>query len=200
MSPERNPQQTRQRILEAAFEEMHENGFQGMRIDKVLQRTQMAKGALYHHFPTKQSLGYAIVDELIYQYIYSVWVERLQSGGDPITNLQDIVRYYVAEYGNIVVRNGCPLVNLSQEMPALDEGFRDRLFKIYSMWVESIAAALRQGQQQKQVKPELNAEIVAKFFICSFKGSIMACKCSQSLDEVSDLSTALIDYVETLRA
>ena len=33
---ERNPDVTRQRILEAAFMEIYRNGFQGMRLDEVL--------------------------------------------------------------------------------------------------------------------------------------------------------------------
>ena len=44
---ERNPDQTRRRILEAAFIEMYRNGFQGMRLDEVTAASALTKGALY---------------------------------------------------------------------------------------------------------------------------------------------------------
>ena len=34
-----------------------------MRLDDVVAATGLTKGALYHHFPNKQALGYAVVDE-----------------------------------------------------------------------------------------------------------------------------------------
>ena len=58
---------TRDKILMAGFQEMYQHGYQGMRIDQVLSATGLAKGALYHHFPNKVSLAYAIVDEILYE-------------------------------------------------------------------------------------------------------------------------------------
>ena len=46
MATERNTETTRTRILEAAREEIFQNGYQGMRIDSILQKTNLAKGAL----------------------------------------------------------------------------------------------------------------------------------------------------------
>lgn len=40
MATERNAEQTRTRILEAAREEIFQNGYQGMRIDSILQKTK----------------------------------------------------------------------------------------------------------------------------------------------------------------
>ena len=53
MSTVRNPDQTRARLLEAAFEEIYQHGFQGMRVDEILERTGLKKGAFYHHFSTQ---------------------------------------------------------------------------------------------------------------------------------------------------
>ena len=55
---------TRQVILEAAYEEIHVRGFQAASLSKILSSTNVTKGALYHYFPTKLALGYAVVDPL----------------------------------------------------------------------------------------------------------------------------------------
>jgi len=61
---------TRQIILQAAFDEIHARGFQGASLSKILSSTQVTKGALYHYFPNKLALGYAVVEEHIAAHIY----------------------------------------------------------------------------------------------------------------------------------
>ena len=48
---------TRGKILNAAYREIHTNGFQSASLNNILARTGLAKGALYHHFPNKTELG-----------------------------------------------------------------------------------------------------------------------------------------------
>ena len=57
------PLDTRGRILQAAFVEFYVNGFQGGGINNIIEKAASTKGALFHHFPDKQALGYAVVDE-----------------------------------------------------------------------------------------------------------------------------------------
>ena len=61
----RDPDGTRERLLQAAFREVRRSGFQSAGIDTILAATNLTKGALYYHFDSKEALGYAIVDEVI---------------------------------------------------------------------------------------------------------------------------------------
>ena len=61
----RDPERTRKRLLQAAFREVHRSGFQNAGIDTILEATNVTKGALYHHFDSKEALGYAVVDEIV---------------------------------------------------------------------------------------------------------------------------------------
>ena len=79
----RNPEQTRSIILDAAFKEVYENGFQAASLDRILANTQLTKGALYHHFPNKQAMGLALVDELIGPTIDQQMIEPLEKTDDP---------------------------------------------------------------------------------------------------------------------
>ena len=65
MARQRNSQRTRERLLRAAFAEVHKSGFQNTDVDTILGAAGVTKGALYHHFENKESLGYAIVDEVV---------------------------------------------------------------------------------------------------------------------------------------
>src|SRR5215472_10991919 len=87
----RDPQRTRERLLQAAFREVCRLGFQGAGLDTILAATGVTKGALYYHFDSKEALGYAIVEEIVAELPRAKWLRPLQQGKDPIDALIDIV-------------------------------------------------------------------------------------------------------------
>jgi TetR/AcrR family transcriptional repressor of nem operon len=191
---------TRERILQAAHEEMYEHGFQGLRIDAVLKKTQLAKGALYHYFPTKLALGYAVLDEVIMGFFQTNWGESFGTSNDP---LQALKVFFNKKYSDILsgeCANGCPLTNLVQEMSTLDEGFQQRLKAVMFDIVATVSAALHQGQIDGIVRKNINPQSIATFLLCSYQGVMGASKCMQSVDLARDLFDTLCAYVESLRA
>src|ERR1700679_1278877 len=118
----RDPERTRERLLQAGYREILRSGFQSAGIDTILAATDLTKGALYHHFDSKEALGYAIVDEIIAKLVSDRWLPPLLSDGQPIDILIGIVQRIPARPAEI--RASCPLFNLSQERSSLDEHFR----------------------------------------------------------------------------
>src|SRR6476619_4766210 len=87
----RDPERTRERLLQAAFREIHRSGFQSAGIDTILAATNVTKGALYYHFESKEALGYAVVEEIIAKLVRDRWLHPLLSNGQPIDILIGIV-------------------------------------------------------------------------------------------------------------
>jgi AcrR family transcriptional regulator len=56
----RAPEATRERLVTAAFEEIHRHGYQGAALDTILANAGVTKGALYHHFSSKRDLFAAV--------------------------------------------------------------------------------------------------------------------------------------------
>lgn len=52
----RNPQRSRERILNAAFKEFAAKGFAGARVDQIARRAGINKRMLYHYFGDKEAL------------------------------------------------------------------------------------------------------------------------------------------------
>src|ERR1700679_1470705 len=127
----RDPEGTRQSLLQAAFREVYRYGFQSAGIDAILAATDLTKGALYYHFESKEALGHAIIEEVVAEITADRWLLPLQRSKDknPIDALIGIVRAIPARPRD--VRSGWPLVNLAQEMSLLDEQFRKRLETIF---------------------------------------------------------------------
>src|SRR5215469_13990419 len=123
----RDPERTRERLLRAAFQEMHRSGFRSADVQAILAAARVTKGALYHHFDSKEALGYAVVDEVIASITREMWDWPLQNAENPIDALVGIVQ--AISLSSEALECGCPLNNLSQEMSPLDEGFRRRTAK-----------------------------------------------------------------------
>ncbi len=200
MATERNAEQTRTRILEAAREEICQNGYQGMRIDAILQKTNLAKGALYHYFPNKLALGYAVVDEVLMGHFQTVWEDFFQQHNNPLTTLQQMFVYKAESFQNADCFNGCPLNNLNQEMAAIDDGFHQRLERVFENVHMTIVRALEKGQVDGLVRKDINPVRISMFIFSSYQGIMGAAKCMQAPELLSDLFGTLNDYIDTLRA
>ncbi|WJW76763.1 TetR/AcrR family transcriptional regulator [Thiohalobacter sp. IOR34] len=196
----RDPDRTRKAILEAAFGEIYRHGFQGTRLDDIVAATGLTKGALYHHFPNKRALGYAVVEEVIAEQIHRIWLEPLLTAENPLQRLIYNVEHLEELGGEQLVTYGCPLNNLAQEMSPLDEGFRTRLDEVYSAWESGIEAALALARERGQLRSEVDTGQLATFIIAALSGCIGLSKSAQSLELLRDCSGGLLQYLRFLSA
>lgn len=51
-----NPDHTRQKILEVAYQLFVEQGYQGTSLSQIIEKTGLSKGAIYYHFSSKEDL------------------------------------------------------------------------------------------------------------------------------------------------
>jgi len=59
-NPERR---TRERILDAAVRVFSKKGYHDTRVDEIVQESETSKGAVYFHFPSKEQIFLALVDD-----------------------------------------------------------------------------------------------------------------------------------------
>ena len=193
----RNSERTRGLLLQAAFQEMHRSGFRSADLDAILAKADVTKGALYYHFDNKDALGYAVVDEIMTTNMHQKWVQPLRDAKDPIEALIRIVQSESVKKED--VQRSCPLLNLSQEMSGLDEGFRKRTARLYRDWHDAVAQALRDGQKRGIVKSEIDADETATFLIAAFEGYVVLSKNSQDPRMMQSGQRRVSGHIESLR-
>ncbi len=200
MKTERNPENTRNRIIQAAFQEMHKHGYQGMRVDQVLKNTNLKKGAMYHHFPSKQALGYAVLEERIQKRITELWITPLKNYDDPVEGIHSLFVKIDQEWSDDFFNLGCPLNNLAQEMSPIDEGFRQRIETFFNYWKSAVAEVLENGQQQGLIDKSVNTADCAQFILAAIEGSLSMVKNHQSKSAYYSCARELARYLNTLRS
>jgi TetR/AcrR family fatty acid metabolism transcriptional regulator len=63
MEPTRDPQSTKERILDASLSIFSAKGYHDTRLDEIVDQSNTSKGAIYFHLPNKQRLFLALVDQ-----------------------------------------------------------------------------------------------------------------------------------------
>ncbi len=199
--PSKAPEETRHKILLAAFQEFHKNGFQGGSLNHIVDAAGTTKGALFHHFEGKDDLGYAVVDEVIQPNFKARWFDVLANSIDPVMDLKNILHQCIkncVESG--MLERGCPLNNLAQEMSPLDEGFRKRIERVYDQWRECLEAAFARGIKAGKVRKNISPKNVAAFIVAAQSGIIGAAKTAQSQELMAQAAAGLLDYLESLKS
>ena len=193
----RNSERTRGLLLQAAFEEIYRSGFRSADLDAILAAVGVTKGALYYHFDNKEALGYAVLDEVMTSDLHQKWVKPLRNVKDPIDALVRIVQSESVKIED--VRRGCPLLNLSNEMSGLDEGFRRRTARLFKNWHDAVAGALREGQKQGVVRNDIDANETATFLIATYEGYVVLGKNSQDPRTMKLGKRRVSGHLESLR-
>lgn len=189
---------TRERIIAAAAEHMRQSGFQSLSLSQLLSDMGMSKGGFYHHFPSKQALGYAVLEEAYATYHKSNWLPVFESD-DPIQAIIDLFGAFETELKTQACIQGCPINNLSQEMSLLDEGFRERVTNIYTSWQANLSQAFGRAQKNHKMRLDVSANDVAALVVAGCQGAIGLAKNAQNMSVLSQSGRALIQYLTTLK-
>jgi len=193
----RDAERTRGLLLQAAFQEIHRSGYRSADLDAILAAAGVTKGALYYHFDDKEALGYAVLDEVMASDLHKKWVQPLENAKDPIDALVRIVQSESLKRED--VRRGCPLLNLSNEMSGLDEGFRRRTARLFKNWHDAVAGALREGQKRGVVRNDIDANETATFLIATYEGYVVLGKNSQDPRTMQSGQRRVSGHIESLR-
>jgi AcrR family transcriptional regulator len=78
---------TRRALLDAGRELFAERGFAGAGQEEIVERAGVTRGALSHHFATKQGLFHAVVESVEHELAQRI-AEAAMRGGDPMDQLR----------------------------------------------------------------------------------------------------------------
>ena len=194
----RDPEKTRAVILESAFDEIYHRGFQGARIDEIVAKTSMTKGAFFSHFQTKNELGYALVDEVLREKTLDRWIRPLAAYSNPVQGIISRFRKIIETMPEDHVALGCPLNNLVQEMSAIDPVFRDKLNAVLKLWIDETERYLKKAQDEGYLRKEVSPREVAEFVVMVEEGSLAMVKNLRDKKVYWSLYESLRQYLESV--
>ncbi|MFJ1742642.1 ScbR family autoregulator-binding transcription factor [Streptomyces microflavus] len=151
---------TQEAILEAAAAVFDENGFSGAAVSMILERSggRVSKGALYHHFPSKEAMARKILET-------QVPMSTLPPQASKIQELVDTSFYFVhLLLTNPLARAGARLSTDGGLPPDLDPGmvFRD--------WAQHAEFLVRQAMELGEALPGIDPAEISEVLVGAYVG------------------------------
>ncbi|NQZ26703.1 MAG: TetR/AcrR family transcriptional regulator [Colwellia sp.] len=189
-------EQTRQNILTVAADEIHQHGFKATSLSVILNRCEISKGALYHHFTSKIELGYAVFEEIYTPMFLDLWQSAL-AVEDPVEGLCTFFTSMTEQMSCSEVVCGCPLNNLCEEMANVDEGFRLRILSMQEQLNQSIVDALEKINDD--LRDGLALSQVSYFIVATLNGATTLSKSSRNKELFKQVIAELCLYIRALK-
>lgn len=155
---------TRAEVLRCAAKLFAEHGYQQTGIKDVAEEVGMTKGAVYFHFPNKQSLAVAVVEAL-----YSNWPLTLEAvkakGLSPLDTVIEMFNEAAAAFLNDpIMQAGTRLQN---ERDVIDV----ELPLPYVDWTRLISKLLHEAREQGQLADHVDPDVAANVAVAAFFGA-----------------------------
>ncbi len=199
MNTTRNAEDTRRHILHVTAAEINEKGFKATSLADILERSSVSKGALYHHFSNKLTLGYAVFDE-VFACEFSNLCNIPIGVDSPLEAMSEWVTEFAESITAEEVRLGCPVCNIATEMANADQGFKERTDSLFARLENNLANAIMISQQRGQARLALEPTVEAKFIIACFQGIAVQGKYSQDVSVFRSSLGCLSRYLLSLTA
>lgn len=191
---------TRTHILQVACAQIYRSGFRGVSVEQIVARTGLTKGAFFHYFPTKNDIGYAVVDECLLEAILDRWIRPLASRRNVLRGILDLYVQTFEHWTHENLAYGCPLHNLSQEMSAIDPVFRQKIHAVLEHWIQATERCLLKAQQDGHLKSGVDARELAEFIVTMQESAFAMGKATNDPSILRSLCKAMRRHLHALAA
>ncbi len=128
----------REKLLEAARELIHQQGYRHTTLSEIAERSEVPLGNVYYYFKTKDDLAAAVIKEHLESF--SAQFKRWDSEiSNPKVRLQTLLDY-LESMKDVLAEAGCPIGSLCQELSKEDGPLAEQAGNILTMqlaWVQS---------------------------------------------------------------
>ncbi len=186
---------TRHLLIAGAFREFCAAGYSGTNINRIVDKANITKGALYYYFKSKKELALAVVDDIVIARLESQWLGPLQKGGDPVDTLQGIILG-----GGAGRTRWSGQAKLWLEMMSMGGEFRQRLQGASNTLLSTITESLQRGRDNGQVRSDVDPGRVAQDIMTHLIGCRVLAEMLPDKSALHDCLNRLSDYTESLRA
>lgn len=191
----RDPESTRNRILDAAQALILDHGFGGTTVDAITERADVSKGAFFHHFSSKRELGEVLVQRYAdndAEHLEQTLAKAEELSEDPLQQLLIFVKLFEREIKSLNEPfAGCLFASYLQQSELFDPGILNIIRESLLLWRTRVFDKLKRIEQEYPPSREVDLESLADMLMVIFEGSFVL---SQSLNENKVIARQLSHY------
>jgi len=150
----------REELVLAAYREIAEHGFEGLRTREVANDVGVNIATLHYYFPTKESLIRAVLDHAL---------GRFRTTLTPRGSPSDQLRNYLRSVRRLLVEEpelGAVMAELALRS-VRDRSIGEIMNEMYDLWHVTMRGLLRRAVREGGLRPEMDSDAVAALIIAT---------------------------------
>jgi TetR/AcrR family transcriptional regulator, transcriptional repressor for nem operon len=179
----RNGTATRDRILDNAQRLALDKGFAATSVDEVIAASSSSKGAFFHHFPSKNDLGRALLSRYAEADVAALtaFMERAEAiTDDPGEQVLAFLRLF-EEVGDDIVeeqQSSCLYVSFVHDRQLTADGSTQVINDAIGAWRRRLAEKLATAALTRPGLAQLDLEALADHVFVTFEGAFILARAS----------------------
>ena len=190
-------EQTREMILARAAQLFSRQGYFGSSLSDIMYETGLEKGGIYNHFSSKEQLALEAFDyavELVQQRTKLALAGKVNA----IDRLNAIVTVFQELVEDPLLIGGCPILSTAIEADDAQPALRERARAAMDDWRMTIHRIVRKGIERQEIRPGVDADVLATLLISTLEGAIMLSKLYGDNIHMHRVVEHLTGYIETV--
>lgn len=192
---DKNPKNTRTKIMDAAQKLILDHGFGGTTVDSVIDLAGVSKGAFFHHFSSKVELGRKLVQryaDMDADHLEQTLVKAEKLSNDPLQQMLIFIKLFEQEIESMEEPfPGCLFASYLQQSELFDDNILDIIRESMLLWRTRVLDKLKKIEKEHPPHRDVDLESLADMLMVIFEGSFVL---SLSLKENKIIAQQLSHY------
>jgi TetR/AcrR family transcriptional repressor of nem operon len=193
---------TRTKIMNAAQSQILNNGFGGTTIDSIIEEAGVSKGAFFHYFSSKDELGHTLVKryaEADTEHLESTLSKAEGLSDDPLQQLLIFVKLFEQEAESLEEPYpGCLFASFLSQSDLFDSRIMEIIRNSMLEWRIRVKDKLEEILQNYRPEKEVDIESLADMLLVIFEGSFVLSESHQDSQIIARQLSHYHTYLQLL--
>jgi AcrR family transcriptional regulator len=165
---------TKQHITQTALQLFMKKSYRNVTLKELVRASGLSKGAFYHYFESKEQLFKQVMDTYLFQY-----ADEFDLENSHISSLKDLIEHYRTTSQQFVSGlhrvlgedlSGFNLYRMMFDAMEYYPGFTEMVKHHHNTEFQSWLRIIEAAKQQGEIRADVDAENLARFFIYFYDG------------------------------
>jgi AcrR family transcriptional regulator len=179
---------TRRKIIDAAVELFNDVGYSNAGLGDIIERAGMTKGALYHHFNSKEALAVAIINDG--SDILLRTFQGISRSSAPA--LESMIHGVLV---TVNLGNTDKLVRMGAVLLRIFAKFSEASTLNYGVWLAEMAEQARRAQAEGDLRDDIDAQAAGEFIVSTMLGAELVSNAVSGGEDLLDRVTRTWEFL-----
>jgi AcrR family transcriptional regulator len=179
---------TRRKIIEAAVELFNDVGYANAGLGDIVERAGMTKGALYHHFNSKEALAVAIINEGSETLLNTF--QGISRSSAPA--LESMIHGVLV---SVELANTDKLVRMGAVLLRIFAKFSEASTLNYGSWLTEMGTQARRAQAEGDLRADINPQNAGDFIVSAMLGTELISNAVSGGEDLLDRVTRTWEFL-----